>query len=214
MFNLGLVQIRRPQKLFGFAAIASLGLVVVAARSAVSASALAPVATDSIADTQAGETTVSNLFNLIEDAVNTVEQVDQLLEQITQPSSESIEHVEAVDETADLESIEEASNQAGDEDLYQELAKRSDETHEEWWDRVEPTILYMPGEDYRAWKATLSDEDREAYDAVTRQRNYERTQQAEELLPLLIEEALRDDRPARPNSCNYVEDGSAACQQR
>jgi len=186
MFNLGLVQIWRPQKLFGFAAIASLGLVVVAARSAVSASALTPVATDSIADTQAEETTVSNLFNLIEDAVNTVEQVDQLLEQITQPSSESIEHVEAADETADLDLVEETPNQAGGGDLYQELAKRSDETHEEWWDRVEPIILYMPGEDYRAWKATLSDEDREAYDAVTRQRNYERTQQAEELLPLLI----------------------------
>ncbi len=199
MFNLGLVRIRRPQNLFGFAAIASLGLVVVAAGSAVSASTSAPLATDSIANTQAGETTVSNLFNLIEDAVNTVEQVDQLLEQITQPSSESIEHVEAADETADQDSVEETPNQAGGEDLYQELAKRSDETHEEWWDRVEPIILHMPGEDYRAWKATLSDEDREAYDAVTRQRNYERTQQFEELAPLIFEDILQ---PERPEPCN------------
>jgi hypothetical protein len=209
MFSL----IHSAQKLSSLAVLASLGLTAVAAPPVIAAR-VAPISTDSDTNIQDERTTVSNIFNLIEDAVETVEQVDRLLDQVTQPSSEDVDDIERVDEVVESEAVEETPSQEGSEALYQELAKRSNETHEEWWDRVEPTILYMPGEDYRAWKATLSDEDREAYDAVTRQRNYERTQQAEELLPILIEEALRDDRPARPNSCNYVEDASIACQQR
>lgn len=154
------------------------------------------------------------IFGLIEDTVEAVEEVEEIFDQVVQPNSEDVDSIEVIDAAPRTESVEAPTDKAGSGDLYPELAKRSNETHEEWWDRVEPTILYMPGEDYRAWKATLSDEDREAYDAVTRQRNYERTQQFEDLAPLIIEDVLRGNETERHNSCNYVEDSSASCQQR
>lgn len=54
-------------------------------------------------------------------------------------------------------------------------------------------INVMPGPNYRAWKATLLPEDRETYDAITRQRNYEAAEIMNQVTPLILEGVLQDN---------------------
>lgn len=84
-------------------------------------------------------------------------------------------------------------------ELQNRLARREGENHETWYSRIDPTIMNIPGETYRAWKATLSNEDRNAYDAITRRRNQENRDLANQVLPGMIESMVEDAFTPEPN---------------
>ena len=82
------------------------------------------------------------------------------------------------------------------------LNKRSNETYEQWYGRIDPTIMYMPGAEYRAWKATLSVQDGKAYDAITRRRNTDAANQIDIMIPGIMRDAASSQDPAnRPQEC-------------
>ncbi len=95
------------------------------------------------------------------------------------------------------------------EELYQRLAKRSNESYEEWFARIDPIILYMRGEIYRPWKRTLSTEDGKVYDALVRQQNSQRAQQFDQGIRQLIEAdrqrqlKIRECEKRNPNAVCY-----------
>lgn len=95
------------------------------------------------------------------------------------------------------------------EELYQRLAKRSNESYEEWFARIDQIILYMRGEIYRPWIRTLSTEDRKVYDALVRQQNSQRAQQFDQEMRQLIEAdrqrqlRIRECEARNPNAVCY-----------
>jgi hypothetical protein len=105
----------------------------------------------------------------------------------------------------------EINNEQDRQNLHQELSKRNNETHEEWYSRIDPTINKVSGVDYRAWKATLSEENRSKYDAITKRRNYEASEALNKLAPLIFQEVLRDNAPKRPSGCQYVYGSGWSC---
>jgi hypothetical protein len=95
------------------------------------------------------------------------------------------------------------------EELYQRLAKRSNESYEEWFARIDQITLYMRGEIYRPWIRTLSTEDRQVYDALVRQQNSQRAQQFDQEMQQLIEAdrqrqlRIRECEARNPNAVCY-----------
>jgi hypothetical protein len=86
--------------------------------------------------------------------------------------------------------------------LQRILNKRSNETHEQWYARINPVTSRTPGEEYRAWKATLSSADNQAYDALVRKENEqkrEQMQQASEGLWNMIKRDLSCRTVLNPN---------------
>lgn len=61
-------------------------------------------------------------------------------------------------------------------------------------------ILRTPGEEYRAWKATLSPADKQAYDALVQKENQQQRQRMEEASGALSDMIRRD------LSCRWVLD--------
>lgn len=86
--------------------------------------------------------------------------------------------------------------------LQRILNKRSNETHEQWYARIDPIIQYTPGEEYRAWKATLSPNDKVAYDALVRKENVEKRERMQE-----AEEAVGNE-IRRELSCRWILDSN------
>ncbi len=77
-------------------------------------------------------------------------------------------------------------------ELKQLLDKKSDETHKQWNERTE-RVMYqerITGEEYRAWKKTLSPEDIQAYDTATREQNRERGNAVNRGFGEMLEEAF------------------------
>ncbi|MGB5959388.1 MAG: hypothetical protein WBG73_01920 [Coleofasciculaceae cyanobacterium] len=95
------------------------------------------------------------------------------------------------------------------EELYQRLAKRSNESYEVWFARIGQITLYMRGEIYRPWKRTLSTEDTKVYDALVRQQNSQRAQQFDQGMRQLIEAdrqrqlMIRECEKRNPNAVCY-----------
>lgn len=161
---------------------------------------------------------VADLFNILQDAVETIESVDgaiDLLDQVIQQDTTSSQENQEVGDQLEQSSVEQSPIQASNEDLYQRLARGSGENHEAWYDRINPIIQHVPGADYRAWKATLSSEDREAYDAIVRQRNYEAAEIMNQVTPLILEGVLQDNsRQGQTEYCNdNPEFGSLTCSR-
>ncbi|MBD2311205.1 hypothetical protein H6G20_05975 [Desertifilum sp. FACHB-1129] len=141
---------------------------------------------------------VANLFNVLRTVNESMQTIQTLQDAIegeqapaSQPTPSGSRHSAP---RIRQQPSPQASPQAVSEDLHQTLSRRSHETHEEWYSRIDPLILRMPGKQYRAWKATLPTEDKEAFDAITRQRNHEAREQFNRMLPLAIEEALTQPR--------------------
>jgi hypothetical protein len=89
--------------------------------------------------------------------------------------------------------------------LHQILNKRANETHEQWYKRTTPIIMNTPGAEYRAWKATLSVQDRKAYDAITRQNNRAAADRFDKILPAIIQDAASSqDAANRPRECWFT----------
>ncbi|MEA5514029.1 hypothetical protein [Nodularia sp. UHCC 0506] len=86
----------------------------------------------------------------------------------------------------------------GNQILQRILNKRSNETHEQWYLRIDPVISRTPGEEYRAWKATLSSADNQAYDLLVRKENEFKRQQMEEASGAVRDMIRRD------LSCRWV----------
>lgn len=86
----------------------------------------------------------------------------------------------------------------GNQILQRILNKRSNETHEQWYLRIDPVISHTPGEEYRAWKATLSSADNQAYNALVQKENEFRRQQMEETSGVVSDMIKRD------LSCRWV----------
>ncbi|ARV61330.1 hypothetical protein BZZ01_24345 [Nostocales cyanobacterium HT-58-2] len=84
----------------------------------------------------------------------------------------------------------------------QVLNKRGNETHEQWYERIDPIIMRTPKAEYQAWKATLSAQDRKAYDAITKRKNREAANRFNDVLPAIIEDALSNqDATSTPQEC-------------
>lgn len=142
---------------------------------------------------------IADLFRTIRDGVQTIDQVNQirLREQRRQEVERRRQELEnqKAGEQLQQQPVEQAPVQVNNnEDLYQRLAKRSDESHGKWYDRIQPIINTMPGPKYRAWKATLSPEDRKAYDAITIKRNYEAEEIMNQMTPSILRSVLQDGR--------------------
>lgn len=156
---------------------------------------------------------MAGFFDIVQDAVQTIEAVDgaiDLLNQVTQQDPAPSQENRVVGDQLEQQSIEEAPVQISNEELHQRLARRNNESHEAWYDRIRPMINVMPGPDYRVWKATLSLEDREAYDAITKQRNYEAAEFMNQVTPLILEGVLQDN--YQEQDCNDdPEFGSITC---
>jgi hypothetical protein len=89
-----------------------------------------------------------------------------------------------------------SGTKSGNRLLQRILNKRSDETHEQWYARIDPVTYQTPGEEYRAWKATLSLADNQAYDALVQKENQERREQFSNTMSDMIRYEL---------SCRWVE---------
>ncbi len=145
---------------------------------------------------------IANPFRTIRETIRTVDQVNQirLREQRRQEVERRRQELEnqKAGEQLQQQPVEQAPVQVNDtEDLYQRLAKRSGESHEKWYDRIQPIINTMRGPNYRAWKATLSPEDTEAYDAITKQRNYEAREIMNQMIPRIWEGVLQEEEESR-----------------
>lgn len=140
---------------------------------------------------------VADIFRSLRDAVQTIEQVDRaidLLDQVIRQDTATPQENQEAGEQIEQRPVEQAPVQVNNnEDSYQRLARRSNESHEAWYNRIQPMINVMPGPNYRAWKATLLPEDRETYDAITRQRNYEAAEIMNQVTPLILEGVLQDN---------------------
>lgn len=145
---------------------------------------------------------IANLFRTIQRGVQTVDQVNQirLREQRRQEVERRRQELEnqKAGEQLQQQPVDQAPVQVNDnEDLYQRLARRSDESYEKWYDRINPIINTMRGQNYRAWKATLLPEDREAFDAITKQKNYEAAEIMNQITPLIWEGVLQEEEESR-----------------
>jgi hypothetical protein len=153
---------------------------------------------------------IANPFRMIQEGVRTVDQINQirLREQRRQEAERRRQEQEAPRrEATEKQPVEQAPVQVnGNEDLYQRLARRSGESHEKWYDRTRPIINTMPGANYRAWKATLSIEDREAFDAITKQKNYEAREMMNRVTPLIFNSVLEENRAERDRLRRLYED--------
>ncbi|MGP1383502.1 MAG: hypothetical protein ACTS2F_08065 [Thainema sp.] len=173
----------------------TLGLPALALVSLLGATpSLAAIQTSSEFDMANEPVKVANLFDFL-DAVNegiqTIQTIQDDIQGEQAPATQPISSEERPSGTQIRQQpSSNAASQPVDEDLYQMLSRRSDEAHEEWYSRIDPIILHMPGTQYRAWKRTLSNEDREAFDTITRQRNYEAREQINQAVPMVIQEAL------------------------
>jgi hypothetical protein len=101
----------------------------------------------------------------------------------------------------------------GNQILQRILNKRNNETHEQWYLRIDPVISRTPGEEYRAWKATLSSADNQAYDVLVRKENEFKRQQMQEASGA-VQDMIKRDLSCRwvpnPNG-NYVGDYVKVC---
>lgn len=88
----------------------------------------------------------------------------------------------------------------GNRILQRILNKRSNETHEEWYLRIDPVLSHTPREERSAWKATLSSADNQAYNAFVQKENEFRRQQMKEASGALRDMIRRD------LSCRWVSD--------
>ena len=68
----------------------------------------------------------------------------------------------------------------GNRILQRILNKRSNETHEQWFLRIDPVLSHTPREEYRTWRATLSSADNQAFNALVQKENEFRRQQMRE----------------------------------
>lgn len=153
---------------------------------------------------------MANIFQTIQKVIQTGEQVNQirLQEQRKQEAEQRRQELEAARREATEKRRLEAEQQrqfvkqvpvqsTENQDLYQRLARRSGEGHKAWYDRIDPIIQRVPGADYRAWKATLSSEDRKAYDVIVRQRNYEAAEIMNQVTPLIFKGVLQEEEESR-----------------
>jgi hypothetical protein len=153
---------------------------------------------------------IADIFRTIQEGVQTIDQVNQirLREQRRQEAERRRQELEnqKAGEQLEQQPVEQAPIQANNnEDLYQRLARRGNESHEKWYDRITPIINTMPGPNYRAWKATLSPEDRDAYNAITKQRNYEAAEIMNQMTPRIIEGVLQEEEDSRRRQSEYSE---------
>ncbi|NJM20840.1 MAG: hypothetical protein HC907_20035 [Richelia sp. SM1_7_0] len=88
----------------------------------------------------------------------------------------------------------------GNRILQRILNKRSNETHEEWFLRIDPVLSHTPREERSAWKTTLSSVDNQAYNALVQKENEFRRQQMKEVGGALSDMIRRD------LSCRWVSD--------
>lgn len=149
---------------------------------------------------------IANPFEFIRDAVQTIEQVDRVvdsLNQVIRQDNADTQENQKAGEQLQQQPVEQAPIQVNDnKNSYQKLARKSDESHEKWYDRITPIINTMPGPNYRAWKATLSPEDREAYDAIVKRRNYEAAEIMNQMTPLILESVLQEDSRSQSEYCH------------
>ena len=61
----------------------------------------------------------------------------------------------------------------GNRILQRILSKKSSETHQQWYARINPVIYYTPREEYSAWRETLLLSDKQTYDAIVK-KEYQR----------------------------------------
>lgn len=93
-------------------------------------------------------------------------------------------------------SLRQNNSQSAD-NLHQVLKKRGNETYEQWYKRINPIIMRMPGTEYRAWKATLSVQDKQAYDAIVRRKNHEAADRLDTIIPTILQDAAASQNPTR-----------------
>lgn len=188
--------------LSGVAIVCSLGV-----NSGAAVARTSEQVSNSIAPSQTEPALIANFFRDLQNAVEIIEAVDQtvdLLDQGTQEDTAAPQEVETPGEQLEQPLVEQAPGPVSENhDLYQRLARRSGEDHEAWYDRINPLIQHVPGADYRAWKATLSPEDREAYDAIVRQRNYEAAETMNQLTPLIFQGVLQEEEESRQRQREY-----------
>ncbi|MEL6164121.1 MAG: hypothetical protein AAFR37_10290 [Cyanobacteria bacterium J06628_3] len=89
----------------------------------------------------------------------------------------------------------------GNRILQRILNKRSNETHEQWFLRIDPVLSHTPREERSAWKATLSSVDNQAYNALVQKENEFRRQQMKDVGGALSDMIKRD------LSCRWVSNG-------
>jgi hypothetical protein len=92
-----------------------------------------------------------------------------------------------------------SDKKSGNRLLQRILNKRSNETHEQWYARIDPIISRTPGEEYRAWKSTLSPLDNKAYDALVSKENQARREQFSESMSDMIRYQLSCRRVDKPD---------------
>jgi hypothetical protein len=90
-----------------------------------------------------------------------------------------------------------AGAKPGNQLIHRLLNKRSHETHEQWHARIDPLVFATPLEEYKAWRATLSSADKQAYDTLAQNQ---RQKQSEEAGAILRDSIRRD------LSCRWVPD--------
>lgn len=79
--------------------------------------------------------------------------------------------------------------------VHNSLRRRNFESHEAWYRRIDPIIVsgkYMTPTDYRAWRRTLSQEDNNAYDVITKRNNRRNLDSAQRALPHVIKGVIKD----------------------
>lgn len=198
--------------------LSSIALVpcLISANSGISVAKVTEQVSNPTSLSQTESVIMAGFFDILQDAVQTIESVDgaiDLLDQVIQQDTEPSQENQQVDAQFEQSPVEQSPMQVNTEDLYQRLARRNGEGYEAWYDRINPIIQHVPGADYRAWKATLSSEDREAYDAIVRQRNYEAAEIMNQVTPLILEGVFQDNsRQGQPEYCNdNPEFGSITC---
>jgi len=98
------------------------------------------------------------------------------------------------------------------EALYQTLARRSNESYEVWYDRINYPLFYcMPGEIGRPWIESLSTEDKEAMNAIHRRIRNEDSQQVDRWIRELIESDRQQELEQRRLYDECLRSGSRDC---
>jgi len=96
--------------------------------------------------------------------------------------------------------------------LYQTLARRSNESYEVWYDRINYPLFYcMPGEIGRPWIESLSTEDKEAMNAIHRRIRNEDSQQVDRWIRELIESDRQQELEQRRLYDECLRSGSRDC---
>lgn len=187
------------KSIIGFYCVAS--AFCLSTNAGVAVAAMADQVSNPVSSDQTEPVVVANFFRILQDAVQTIDQVGGVIDSLNQNApqgNETTQENQGVGDQVEQPTLNQVSAQVNDnKDLYQGLAKKDDESYEVWYDRIDLTTYFTSGEEYRAWRATLSPEDNEAYDAITRQRNYEAREQFDQMIPLIIEGVLQEDEDAR-----------------